>query len=122
MLGDHTEHVAQPGVYVDGGRECSRCVRVDAGPGDHERNVTHLRVNRDRRLAPRAALAEVDAMVSAQDDSGRVPRVVAIDGVEDPAEPMVDHRQLRSVLGTEVPALTLVEDIDALAVAVETRG
>ena len=53
------------------------------------------------------ALAEVVAVVGAEDERRRVPRVVPIDDLDDPPEPVVDHRELGAVLAPQVTALAL---------------
>ena len=47
------------------------------------------------------------AVVGAHDDRGGVPRVAAIDHVDDPPEPVIDHRELGAVLGAQMTALAL---------------
>ena len=82
-----------------------------ATPGHEieQRDVAELGVHGDLRLAPEPALAEVVAVVGAEDERGGVPRVVAVDHVEDAAEPVVDHRELGAVLAAQVDALPLGE-------------
>ena len=58
-----------------------------------------------RRLAPDVLLAEVVAVVGADDDGGVVPEVVAVDRVEHAAEPGVDHRELAAVVGAHLVGL-----------------
>ncbi len=109
VLGLDREGVAQRGVEVDGGRERAAHPRLDSGPGDEQRDVAHLGVNGHRRLAPRASLAQVVAVVGAEHDRGGVPGIMTLDDIEDATEPVVDHRQLGSVLRPHVPCLALGE-------------
>ncbi len=75
------------------GHDTSRGMRPSSGVHGH------------LRLAPDAPLAEVVAVVGAQDDGGGVPGLVPVDDVEDPSQPVVDHRELGAVLAAQVHAL-----------------
>ena len=82
----------------------ARRARRDARPRHQQRDVARARVDRHLRLAPHAALAEVVAVVGAEDHRRGVPCVAAIDHVEDPTEPVVDHRELGAVLRPQMRA------------------
>ena len=81
---------------------------VPAGAPGHaieQRRVAEVRVHRDAGLAERVALAEVVAVIGAQHDRGVVPELLRVELVEDAAEPVVDHRQLRLVVGADLARL-----------------
>ena len=72
MVDGHAEDVGDGGVEVDRGGQ-----RVDipgrrAGPADQQRDVAQVAVDGRRRLAEQVVLAEIVAVVGAQDHHGVV--------------------------------------------------
>jgi len=103
LLGQRREQIDARRQRVD------RAAARHAGPVHQQGDVAERAVDRHRRLAPPPALAEVVAVVGAHDHAGGRPEIVTIKGIQDPPEPVVDHRELRAVLGPHLPALALVE-------------
>ena len=85
----------------------STVLAVEPRPRDQHRNVAERLVLHHAGLAEEVALAEVVAVIGAQHEHRVVPQVVPIEGVEHLAEPVVDHRQLRAVVGADVARFAL---------------
>ena len=49
-------------------------------------------------------LAEIVAVIGAQNHRGIVPQLLLVDDVEQATEPVIDHRQLGAVVGADVIA------------------
>ena len=73
-------------------RQRRNAARIDARPRDHQRDVAQRLVRRDAGLAPDVLLAQVVAVIGADDDGRVFPEIVALDRVHDFAEPGIDHR------------------------------
>ena len=98
-------------MHVDVGGEGVPVPRLDPGPGHQQRDVAEQVVDGGHRLAERVvALAEVVPVVGGDDEGGVVPQVVAVEGVEYPAEPVVDHGELGAVVGSHLGGLAFGED------------
>ena len=104
------EDVCDRGEEVHGRCERVNRTRRSPRPRDQQRDVAHRLVHGDAGLAPDVTLAEVMAVVRAEDDGGVVPPAGPVEHVDDAAEPVVDHRQLRAVVRSEMPGRALVED------------
>ena len=108
--GCDAEDVGDRRVQVDVGRE-----RVDGAGRSTPGHATssgvwpEVRVDRDAGLAERVALAEVVAVIGAEHDRGVVPELLRVELVEDAAEPVVDHRQLRLVVGADLARLARLQ-------------
>ena len=80
-----------------------------AGPADQQRDAPHLGVDGRVRLAEEVVLAQVVAVVGADDHAGGAGQPGVVEGREQLAEPAVDHGQLGSVVAADVPGGALVE-------------
>ena len=103
------EQVAERRVDVDVGRERVGRPGRDAGRAHEQRRVAERLVDRAARLAPDVLLAEEVAVVGADDHGGVVTPAGPVERVEEPAEPRVDHRELRAVLRADLAAVALGE-------------
>ena len=83
--------------------------RTLPGPPHEQRNAPQLAVDRGGRLAEEVVLAQVVAVVGAQHDSRGVRQSRLVDGLEQPAQPVVDHGQLGPVVVAEVASPDRVE-------------
>jgi hypothetical protein len=103
VRGLHVEHLRDRRVQIDVGGERVDGARLNARPRDEQRRVSEIGVHRYPRFTESVALTEVMPMVSAQDDRGVVPEMLCVELVEDATEPVVDHRDLRLVVGAYLP-------------------
>ena len=111
------EKVAKRGEDIDTRREGVTFACFEARPLHHQWDVPERFVDGHGRLAPDVALAEVVAVVRAEDDGRVVHQAVAFERFHDLAEPVVDHRQLAAVLGTHLERLALRHHAFAIAAA-----
>ena len=56
-------------------------------------------------FAEQIFLAEIVAVVSADNHSSLLPQILRVDHIEQLAEPMIDHRQLRAIVRANVVCL-----------------
>ncbi len=116
-----SEDVAQRRENIDARGQCVARPGFDAGPADHQRDVSERLVHRHGWLAPDVALAEVVAVVRAHDDGRVIEGVVPFERCHHFAEPVVDHRELAAVLGAHLERLPFVEHAFALGRGVVWR-
>ena len=100
------EQIEQRRVQIDVGGERVARARRHARPRDQQRRVADRLPQGDGRLAPGVLLAEIVSVIGAHDHGRVVPQSLLIERVEHPAEPMVDHRELRAVAGPDLARLT----------------
>ena len=96
-------------MQIGGSGQCVACaaLRFGARPPHHHRGVPKRSVHGQRWLAPHVAavhigLAEVVAVIGADDNCSVVPTLGGIELIHHPAEPVIDHRQLAAVLGADL--------------------
>ena len=76
--------------------------RVPARPPDEQGDATQLAVDRGGRLAEQVVLAQVVTVVGADHDPGAARQARLVDGLQEAAQPVVDHRQLGPVVVAQV--------------------
>ena len=97
-------------MQINGGGERVARAGSDAGPGHEQGNVAEGFVDRHSGLAPDVLLTEKVTVVGAKDHHGVAPSVLAVELVEDAAEPLVDHGELGPVARADLAGLMLVDD------------
>ena len=104
------EQVGQGGEQVNTGRQGVAGARGDARVADHQGDVAEGIVDRHAGLSPDVLLAQVVPVVGAHHDQGVLGQSLVFDGLEDPPQPVVDHRQLGTVAGPQAPGAGLAQN------------
>ncbi len=109
MLDRRSEEIGNGGVQIHRSGEPVDIAWLLTGPPNQERNPAEFTEYRCPRLSENVVLTEVVPVIGAQHDAGRFRQPRIFNGREQLAEPAVNHGELGSVVGADVPGSSRVQ-------------
>ena len=109
VAGGQIEDVIERCIDVDIGGQSIDAAGVYPGHVHHQRCMTHWLEVRNPGFTEDITLAEIVAVIRAENDDGVVPESVFVHGIQQFTKPVIDHAELGAVVRAHVVCLACVD-------------